>query len=133
MLRLNRLLSLVLACTLGAAAALAWAAEVPKGRDAAEVTSLSALPAAIREHLAAQFGDVSDRGGPFNPGCVVLKDVPRHRFVRGSLADDHAIVAVEHGGIAHYVETLEFDNANGRWQAARSRNEALAAPTAQSK
>lgn len=96
MLQLNRLLSLAVASTLGAAAALASAAEVPKGRDAAEVTSLSALPAAIREHLATQFGDVSDRSGPFNPGCVVLKDVPRHRFVRGSLANDHAVVAVEH-------------------------------------
>lgn len=133
MARLIRLSSLFVAGALGAAAASAGTAGPPAGRGAVEVKSLTGLPAPIREQLAEQFGEISDLGGSFNPGCVALKGVPRHRFVRGALAEGHAEVAVEHGGIAHYVETLEFDNAQGRWKAAHGRTGAGAAPTAQSK
>lgn len=130
---LNRLSLLLLACTLGAAAVPACAAQATQARDAAGVTALSALPPGIREHLAAEFGDVSDPGGPFNPGCVVLKGIPRHRLVSASLANGHAVVVVEHGGIAHHVETLEFDSVNGRWEAVRDGKHAPPAPAAQSK
>lgn len=132
MLRFNRFASLFLASALGAAASTA-SAQQPHGQPAVDVASVSALPAGIRDRLAAEYGEVSDRGGPFNPGCVVIRGTPRHRLVSVSLANNHAVVAVEHGGIAHYVETLEFDNTAGRWEIVRGHGGALHAGSAQAR
>ena len=83
-----------------------------------QVNSLSELPAGLRASLVASTG-LSDRGGPFNAGCVVQKDVPQTRFVLGARQPDVLVLAVEHGGFAHYVETLEYRQAKGEWTLAR--------------
>ncbi|WP_332875927.1 hypothetical protein [Massilia sp. S19_KUP03_FR1] len=83
-----------------------------------QLNSLDDLPAAVRASLAAATG-LSDRGGPFNAGCVVQKDVPQSRFVLGARQPDVLVLAVEHGGFAHFVETLEYRQAGGLWTLAR--------------
>jgi hypothetical protein len=79
-----------------------------------QVNSLAELPAGLRASLVAATG-LSDRGGPFNAGCVVQKDVPSSRFVLGARRPDVLVLAVEHGGFAHYVEMLEYRQAAGKW------------------
>ena len=79
-----------------------------------QINSLNELPAAVRASLVAATG-LSDRGGPFNAGCVVQKDVPQSRFVLGARQPDVLVLAIEHGGFAHVVETLEYRQAGGQW------------------
>jgi len=79
-----------------------------------QVNSLAELPAGLRASLVEETG-LSDRGGPFNAGCVVQKDVPSSRFVLGARRQDVLVLAVEHGGFAHYVETREYRQAKGQW------------------
>lgn len=81
-----------------------------------QLNSLGDLPAAVRASLAS---GMSDRGGPFNAGCVAQKDVPQSRFVLAARQPDVLVVAVEHGGFAHYVETLEYRQSWGQWKLAR--------------
>lgn len=76
-----------------------------------EITSLAALPADIR----AALGEISDRGGPFAPGCVSTHGEPHSRFSSARLGADTAQVTVERGGIAHFYDTLEFRKVDGRW------------------
>lgn len=83
-----------------------------------QINSLTELPAGVRASLVAATG-LSDRGGPFNAGCVVQKDVPQSRFVLGARQPDVLVLAVEHGGFAHYVETLEYRQVGGQWTLAR--------------
>jgi len=80
-----------------------------------QVNSLRDLPAGVRASLAHEM---ADRGGPFNAGCVMQKDVPQSRFVLGARQPDVLVLAVEHGGFAHYVETLEYRQADGTWSLA---------------
>jgi hypothetical protein len=89
----------------------------PAAQPWAQVNSLAELPAGLRASLVAATG-LSDRGGPFNAGCVVQKDVPSSRFVLGARRPDVLVLAVEHGGFAHYVETLEYRQAQGEWKLA---------------
>lgn len=89
----------------------------PAAQPWAQVNSLSELPASLRASLVAATG-LSDRGGPFNAGCVVQKDVPSSRFVLGARRPDVLVLAVEHGGFAHHVETLEYRQAGGQWSLA---------------
>ena len=89
----------------------------PAAQPWAQVNSLRDLPAELRATLVAATG-LSDRGGPFNAGCVVQKDVPSSRFVLGARRPDVLVLAVEHGGFAHYVETLEYRQARGEWKLA---------------
>jgi hypothetical protein len=86
----------------------------PAAQPWTQVNSLAELPAGLRASLVAATG-LSDRGGPFNAGCVVQKDVPSSRFVLGARRPDVLVLAVEHGGFAHYVETLEYRQAAGKW------------------
>jgi len=82
----------------------------------AEVTSLAGLPAQIRADLGMGEKDtISDRGGPFNPGCVMVAGKPSQRFMLAALGADTAVVAVEHGGIAHGAASREYRLANGKW------------------
>jgi hypothetical protein len=110
------------ACSLAASAVPAVAAASPSATHEAEkaVRSLAELPEGLRAALAAASpGNMSDRGGPFNPGCVIRSDVPSQRFVSARVQLDEAVVAVEHGGIAHHVENVKFKREAGRWQAVR--------------
>jgi len=86
----------------------------PAAQPWTQVNSLAELPAGLRASLVAATG-LSDRGGPFNAGCVVQKDVPSSRFVLGARRPDVLVLAVEHGGFAHHVETLEYRQARGEW------------------
>jgi hypothetical protein len=80
--------------------------------QAGAVGSLAELPSDIRIVIGP---DVSDRGGPFAPGCVSVKGEPHSRFVSARMSADTAQVTIERGGIAHYFDTLDFRQANGRW------------------
>ena len=86
----------------------------PAAQRWAQVDSMAELPAGLRASLVAATG-LSDRGGPFNAGCMVQKDVPSSRFVLGARRPDVLVLAVEHGGFAHHVETLEYRQAGGKW------------------
>jgi hypothetical protein len=123
----NRIASFVVACVLAAAAlpASAQHSAAENAQESTEVTSLAGLPAPVREQLAADPGAMSDRGGPFNPGCVMTAGVPSRRFVRALVGQGVARVDVEQGGIAHYVETLEFREAGGSWKLVRRENGSL--------
>ena len=106
-----RLLAACLACGL-AGPAVSFAQQAARPATApAEIVSLKALPADIR----AALGDISDRGGPFAPGCVSTHGEPHSRFSSARLGADSAQVTVERGGIAHFYDTLEFRKVDGRW------------------
>lgn len=123
----SRLASLVFSCVLAAQAlpASAQQAAVQNAGESTEVTSLADLPAPVRDQLVAGQGDISDRGGPFNPGCIMKAGVPSKRFVRALVGKDVAMVDVEQGGRAHYVQTLEFREAGGSWKLVRRENGSL--------
>ena len=105
------IMPLILAITGGAGmpAASAAPASTPQ---AGEVASLADLPSDIRVVIGP---DVSDRGGPFAPGCVAAKGEPHSRFVGARMDADSAQVTIERGGIAHYFDTLDFRRVDGRW------------------
>jgi hypothetical protein len=81
--------------------------------QAVEVKSIKALPAEIR----AALGEMSDRGGPFAPGCVSAHGEPHSRFSTARVGAGTATVTVERGGIAHYLEQLSFRQVDGHWVA----------------
>jgi hypothetical protein len=95
-----------------------------------QVNSLAELPPALRASLVQETG-LSDRGGPFNAGCVVQKDVPSSRFVLGARKPDVLVLAVEHGGFAHYVETREYRQSGGQWTLAGRGHGALKVDSAE--
>lgn len=81
-----------------------------------EITRLADLPAQIRADLGAGEKDaISDRGGPFNPGCVVVAGKPSQRFMLAALGADKAVVAVEHGGLFHGASSREYRFVHGKW------------------
>ena len=94
----------------GSGAAFAQHAPQPAA-PMTEISSLAALPAEIR----ASLGEMSDRGGPFAPGCVSLHGEPHSRFRAARLGADTAEVTVERGGIAHFYDTLAFRKVDGHW------------------
>lgn len=102
----------------------------PAAQPWTQVNSLTELPAGLRTSLVEATG-LSDRGGPFNAGCVVQKDVPSSRFVLGARKPDVLVLAVEHGGFAHYVETLEYRQTAGKWMLARRGKGALKVESAE--
>jgi hypothetical protein len=77
-----------------------------------EIASLADLPADIRTVIGP---DVADRGGAFAAGCVSANGEPHSRFAGARLNGDTFHVTMEYGGIAHYFDTLEFRQLNGRW------------------
>lgn len=133
MLNPRRFALFAVVCLLSAAALPAWPQQAPAEsvQESTEVMSLAALPAPVREQLTDELGAMSDRGGPFNPGCVMTAGVPSRRFVRALVGHGVARVDVERGGIAHYVETLEFRQADGGWTLIRSENRTAPSPAAE--
>jgi hypothetical protein len=110
---------LVLAGMLATAPFVAARAGEAREQHERQVLSLAALPAALRAQvLASAAGEMSDRDGPFNPGCVAKPGVPGTRFVSAVLRGDGAVVKVDQGGIAHYVKTLQFKHVDGNWEPA---------------
>ena len=90
----------------------AAAAEQPAPLQPGEIGSLAELPAEIRTVIGP---DVADRGGPFAAGCIAAKGESHSRFAGARLNGDTAQVRMEYGGIAHYFDTLDFRQVNGRW------------------
>lgn len=119
MMAVRVLAGLIFAGMLGAVPMLAvHAGQAPEAQER-QVLSLAELPAELRvQVLGAASGEMSDRGGPFNPGCVVQAGVPNARFVSAALRGGQAVVKVEQGGIVHYVRTLEFKREDGGWRLA---------------
>jgi hypothetical protein len=97
----------VIAGSAGVPAASAQPAAAP-----GEIASLADLPAEIRTVIGP---DVADRGGAFAAGCVSVKGEPHSRFAGARLSGDSLQVTMEYGGIAHYFDTLDFRQLNGRW------------------
>jgi hypothetical protein len=106
----NLIMPLVFA--IGGGAGLPASAQQSAAPQPGEVASLAALPSDIRVVIGP---DVSDRGGPFAPGCVAPKGEPHSRFASARVNADTAQVTIERGGIAHYFDTLDFRQENGRW------------------
>jgi hypothetical protein len=103
-------------------------AHVSEGQEAHvhEVLSLAGLPAGLRANVVGMWGgQISDRGGPFNSGCILEAGIPNARFVSAVLASDNAVVTVEQGGRAHYHKKLEFTRAEGAWTLTRQSSEAI--------
>jgi hypothetical protein len=75
-----------------------------------EVTTLTALPDAVREQLTHDGRgiaiDVSDRGGPFNPTDV--GGGPYRRFAVAAMGTAHVLVAMENGGMASHIDAMSF-------------------------
>jgi hypothetical protein len=101
----------VLAAGAVASAPAAFAQQAAPAQ-AGNVSSLTELPYDI---LLVIGPDVSDRGGPFAPGCVSVKGEPHSRFVSARMGVDTAQVTIERGGFAHYFDTLDFRRVEGRW------------------
>ena len=102
-------ITFVLAAGSGLPSASAQQAEAPQP---GEINSLTELPADIRTVIGP---DVADRGGAFAAGCVSANGEPHSRFAGARMSADTAQVRMEYGGIAHYFDTLEFRQVNGRW------------------
>jgi hypothetical protein len=102
--------ALVLAGTVGLLPAAF--AQQPAAPHPGEVNSLAELPSDIRLVIGP---DVSDRGGPFAAGCVSPNGEPHSRFASARMSANTAQVTIERGGIAHYFDTLDFREVNGRW------------------
>ena len=81
------------------------------------ISSLTELPADLKEVLGAE--GMADRGEPFNPSCVTQLGEATSRFVSGSLEANRALILVERGGRAHWVETMEFAKVARIWRLER--------------
>lgn len=111
-MRHRTLLSSFVFLVAGSGALLPALAQQAPALQPGEVASLSDLPSDIRTVIGP---DVSDRGGPFAAGCVSPNGEPHSRFASARLNGDTAQVTMEYGGIAHYFDTLDFRQVNGRW------------------
>lgn len=86
-----------------------------------EATTLTALPAPVRIMLSRSgrgFTQVSDRGGPFNPGDI--GGGPFRRFAVAAMGIDHLLVAMENGGLASNVEAWTFELGPEGWTGQRA-------------
>ena len=76
-----------------------------------EIRSLAELPIDLRQQLPGStrgLSGIADRGRPFNATDVVDDDLPMQRFILGAVGPTCAVIAVEHGGRAHYFELTEY-------------------------
>lgn len=92
----------------------AWAAQ----HDAAgwsAVSSLAGLPAEVGKYLHDSNAP-ADRGQLYNESCIVQAGVPSTRFVLAAASENEVIVAIEHGGRGHGVNTWLFRRENNHWK-----------------
>jgi hypothetical protein len=104
-------IELLLPCAYAAPSATAW-----KGHDLAEVRTLAALPKPVQNNLlvkASGLEGIADRGGRFNVTDVVDADLPMRRFILAGTDQHLTLVALEHGGRAHYFEAVSFSEVHG--------------------
>ncbi|HEU5436853.1 MAG TPA: hypothetical protein VFU95_10580 [Telluria sp.] len=92
-----------------------------EGQSWTEAGSLAELPAGVQASLGAaksfDDGGIADRGGKFNPGCILTKGEARRRFVRGAFNANTVVVLVESGGRGHSYTTLEWRLNGTQWEA----------------
>ncbi|OYO28958.1 hypothetical protein [Janthinobacterium sp. PC23-8] len=79
------------------------------------VSSLAGLPAEVGKYLHDSNAP-ADRGQLYNESCIVQAGVPSTRFVLAAVSDNEAIVAIEHGGRGHGINTYAFRQQNQHWQ-----------------
>lgn len=79
------------------------------------VSSLAGLPAEVSKYLRDSNAP-ADGGGVYNEGCIVQAGVPSTRFVMAAISENEAIVAIEHGGRGHGINTYAFRQQNQHWQ-----------------
>lgn len=101
------------------AAGLALAGPASAAPDSAPVwslaTSLAGLPPGVSAYLTENTG-LADQGGAYNDSCVVNPDIPSTRFVIAALSEGVTIVAIEHGGRGHGINTWAFRQENNQWK-----------------
>ena len=110
---LSGLLALSTACTSREPSEIQW-----RGQSFREVRTIKSLPLAIQSELGVGrpgLEGIADRGGRFNETDVVDGRFPRRRFAVAGLSSEEALVAVERGGYAYFVQVflipLASDNA----------------------
>jgi len=89
-----------------------------------EAQSLRELPPGVQVllgvGLGAHDGGIADQGEAFNSSDSVAPDSPpQRRFALGLVNGDTALIAVEQGGRAYAVATLEFKQAGTTWAPVR--------------
>ena len=79
------------------------------------VNTLAGLPAEVSAYLIERTG-LADQGGDYNDSCVIDYYRPSMRFVLGAVSENDVIVAVEHGGRGHGINTWSFRRENNHWK-----------------
>jgi hypothetical protein len=71
--------------------------------------------------LPSREGGIADRGQPYNASDVVLTGDtrPERRFALGLLNGDSVVVAIEHGGVGTWVQTVELKQSGTTWEIGR--------------
>ncbi len=90
-----------------------------------EIRSLRGLPTELRRLLPKQtqgLDGIADSGERFNITDVVDHDLPMRRFTLAAVGDNCAVMAVEHGGYAHYFELIEYRLTGSAWRSLDSEN-----------
>ena len=100
-------------------AGLALAGPASAASDSAPVwamaTSLAGLPPEVSTYLTENTG-LADQGGAYNDSCVVNPYIPSTRFVIAAISEGVTIVAIEHGGRGHGINTWAFRQENNQWK-----------------
>jgi len=82
-----------------------------RGHEFREITSLSVLPASIRQELGTNIsglGGVADKGKPFNVTDVVDNTNPMRRLLAAGQSGGTWLVALEQGGRAYNIQVYLF-------------------------
>jgi hypothetical protein len=119
MVRCHPLATVYLALVIGLAPPISHSNERCVGATLNEATSLAALPDGVRRLLASMgngFDGIADKGGRFNATDVVDHNVPMRRFILAAVGATCAVVAIEHGGLAHNFEVREYQVVGSAWQ-----------------
>lgn len=100
-------------------AAVALSGAASAAPDSAPVwsmaTSLAGLPPEVSAYLTENTG-LADQGGAYNDSCVVNPSIPSTRFVIAAISEGVTIVAIEHGGRGHGINTWAFRQENNQWK-----------------
>lgn len=106
----------LLASTLGTLVLAGPASAAPDSAPVwAMATSLAGLPPEVSAYLTENTG-LADQGGVYNDSCVVNPYIPSTRFVIAALSEGVTIVAFEHGGRGHGINTWAFRQENNQWK-----------------
>ena len=91
------------------------------GISFSEVRSLAELPSEVGTLLGKDrlgSGGIADRNGKFNLSDALMpgeEQTPFRRFRLAAVSTNCILVAVEHGGIAYFVELWAFERSRNRW------------------